>query len=338
MLRRAAGQVQSAGKLHFPAAGQTTHEAGLCGLQFHKTGFHEATRGLHGLPATDFSQPFLREFHFFLARGMVPVQCRPSRQLMRIVAITNQKGGVGKTTTAVNLSACLAQRGVRCLLIDLDSQGNATSGLGLAKEEGGSIYSALVEGTDPHEVIRSTRLPNLSVIRSHQELAGCEIELAQRGNHLTRLREVLDQLRQSNHFDYAFLDCPPSLGVLMTSALAAADEMLVPIQCEYFGLEGLSSIVQVVQQIRDCGVNPNLLLEGIVMTMYDQRANLANQVVNDVKTYFAEVIYNTIIPRTVRLGEAPSYGKTIVEYEANGRGAQAYRALAEEFMARRAIK
>lgn len=257
---------------------------------------------------------------------------------MRIVAITNQKGGVGKTTTSVNLSACLAQMGVRCLLIDLDSQGNATSGLGLAKEEGGSIYSALVEATDPHDVIRSTRMPHLSVIRSHQELAGCEIELAQRGNHLTRLREVLDQLRHSNHFDYVFLDCPPSLGVLMTSALAAADEMLVPIQCEYFGLEGLSSIVQVVQQIRDCGVNPNLLLEGIVMTMYDQRANLANQVVNDVKNYFAEVIYNTIIPRTVRLGEAPSYGKSIIEYEPNGRGAQAYRALAEEFLARRATK
>ena len=269
---------------------------------------------------------------------MVPVQCRTSRQLMRIVAITNQKGGVGKTTTAINLSACLAQRGVRCLLIDLDSQGNATSGLGLAKEEGGSIYSALVEDTDPHEVIRSTRLPNLSIIRSHQELAGCEIELAQRGNHLTRLREVLDQLRHTNHFDYVFLDCPPSLGVLMTSALAAADEMLVPIQCEYFGLEGLSSIVQIVQQIRDCGANPNLLLEGIVMTMFDQRANLANQVVNDVKNYFAEVIYNAIIPRTVRLGEAPSYGKSIIEYEPAGRGAQAYRALAEEFLARRANK
>lgn len=257
---------------------------------------------------------------------------------MRIVAITNQKGGVGKTTTAVNLSACLAERGVRCLLIDLDSQGNATSGLGLAKEEGGSIYSALVEGADPHDVIRSTHLPNLSIIRSHPELAGCEIELAQRGNHLIRLREVVDQLRLSNHFDYAFLDCPPSLGVLMTSALAAADEMLVPIQCEYFGLEGLSSIAQVVQQIRDCGVNPKLHLEGIVMTMYDQRANLSNQVVNEVRNYFAEVIYNSIIPRTVRLGEAPSYGKSIIEYEPSGRGAQAYRALAEEFLARRSVK
>lgn len=254
---------------------------------------------------------------------------------MRVVAITNQKGGVGKTTTAINLSACLAQRGVRVLLIDLDPQANATSGLGLAQEEGGSLYSALVEGTDPLSVIRSTRLPNLSIIRSHQELAGCEIELAQAGNHLARLREVLSPLRASGHFDYVILDCPPSLGVLMTSALSAADELLVPIQCEYFGLEGLSKIVHVVQQIRDCGANPNLLLEGIVMTMYDQRANLSQQVVKDVRNYFAEVIYNAVIPRTVRLGEAPSFGKSIIEYESAGRGAQAYRALAEEFIARR---
>ena len=254
---------------------------------------------------------------------------------MRVVAITNQKGGVGKTTTAINLSACLSQLGIRVLLIDLDPQANATSGLGLAQEDGGSIYPALIEGADPHQVIRSTRLPNLSIIRSHQELAGCEVELAQRGNHLVRLREVLQPLRVSGHFDYAFLDCPPSLGVLMTSALSAADELLVPIQCEYFGLEGLSKIVHVVQQIRECGANPGLLLEGIVMTMYDQRANLSQQVVSDVRTYFAEVIYNSIIPRTVRLGEAPSFGKSIIEYDSIGKGAQAYRALAEEFLNRR---
>ncbi len=255
---------------------------------------------------------------------------------MRIVAITNQKGGVGKTTTAINLSACLAQRGVRVLLIDLDPQANATSGLGLAQEEGGSLYPALIQGTDPHLAIRSTRLPNLSIIRSHQELAGCEIELAQAGNHLARLREATQPLRTSGHFDYVMLDCPPSLGVLMTSALAAADELVVPLQCEYFGLEGLSKIVQVVQQIKDCGANPTLLLEGIVMTMYDSRANLAQQVVSDVRNYFAEIIYNAIIPRTVRLGEAPSFGKSIIEYDPNGRGAIAYRALAEEFLVRRA--
>ncbi|MCX6852296.1 MAG: ParA family protein [Verrucomicrobia bacterium] len=256
---------------------------------------------------------------------------------MRIVAISNQKGGVGKTTTALNLAACLTQRGVRVLLVDLDPQANATSGLGLAQEDGGSLYSALVDGTDPRLAIRSTRLPNLSIIRSHQELAGCEIELAQAGNHMARLREVLAPLRDSGHFDYAILDTPPSLGVLMTGALAAADELLVPIQCEYFGLEGLSKIVNVVQQIRECGANPNLLLEGIVMTMYDSRANLANQVVNDVRNYFAETCYQTLIPRTVRLGEAPSFGKSIIEYEPSGRGAQAYRALADEFLARRGV-
>jgi chromosome partitioning protein len=256
---------------------------------------------------------------------------------MRIVAITNQKGGVGKTTTAVNLSACLAQRGVRVLLVDLDPQANATSGLGLAQEERGSLYPALVEGADPRQFIRSTRLPNLSIIRSHQELAGCEIELAQSGNHLARLRDVLEPVRQSGHFDYAILDTPPSLGVLMTGSLACADELLVPIQCEYFGLEGLSKIVNVVQQIRDCGANPNLQLEGIVMTMFDSRANLANQVVNDVRNYFAEVVYNTVIPRTVRLGEAPSFGKSIIEYEPSGRGSLAYRSLADEFMIRRGL-
>ncbi len=255
---------------------------------------------------------------------------------MRIVAIANQKGGVGKTTTAINLSACLAQRGVRVLLLDLDPQGNATSGLGIAQEDGGSLYPALVSNIEAKKLIRSTRLPNLSIIRSHQELAGCEIELAQQGNHLIRLREVLTPLRYSGHFDYLIMDCPPSLGVLMTGALSAADELVVPIQCEYFGLEGLSKIVNVVQQIRDCGANPNLNLEGIVMTMYDSRANLAQQVVSDVRNYFSEIIYNTIIPRTIRLGEAPSFGKSIIEYDPNGRGAQAYRALAEEFLARRA--
>lgn len=255
---------------------------------------------------------------------------------MRIVAVANQKGGVGKTTTAMNLSACLAERGVRVLLIDLDPQGNATSGLGIAQEDGGSLYPALVSNMDVRKLIRSTRLDHLSIIRSHQELAGCEVELAQQGNHLVRLREVLQPLRNSGHFDYVIVDCPPSLGVLMTGALSAADELLVPIQCEYFGLEGLSKIVNVVQQIRESGANPGLLLEGIVMTMYDARANLAQQVVNDVKSYFSEIIYNTIIPRTIRLGEAPSFGKSIIEYEPAGRGATAYRALAEEFLARRA--
>lgn len=255
---------------------------------------------------------------------------------MRIVSIANQKGGVGKTTTAINLSACLASRGVRVLLIDLDPQANATSGLGMGDEERISLYPALVSGEDPREAIVATRLQGLSIICSNQDLAGCEIELAQTGNHLARLRQVLDPFRASGDFDFAILDCPPSLGVLMTSALAAADELLVPIQCEYFGLEGLSKIVHVVQQIRECGANPGLLLEGIVMTMFDSRANLAQQVVGDVRSYFTESVYQTVIPRTIRLGEAPSFGKSIIEYDPSGKGAQAYRALAEEFMGRRA--
>ena len=256
---------------------------------------------------------------------------------MRIIAISNQKGGVGKTTTAMNLSACLAARGVRVLLIDLDPQANATSGLGIAQEEGSSLYPCLVAHQPVMEVIRSTRLPNLSIIRSHEELAGCEVELAEKGDHLTRLRQVLEPLRHSDHFDFAIMDCPPSLGIIMTGALAAADEVLVPIQCEYFGLEGLSKIVNIVQRIRDSGANPHLGLEGIVMTMFDSRANLAQQVVGDVRSYFAEVVYQTVIPRTIRLGEAPSFGKSIIEYEPNGRGAQAYNALADEFMARRQL-
>jgi chromosome partitioning protein len=253
---------------------------------------------------------------------------------MRIVAIANQKGGVGKTTTALNLSACLATRGARVLLVDVDPQANATSGLGIAQEEGGSLYPCLIGDTNPSEVIRSTRLPGLSIIRSHQELAGCEIELAQTGQHLTRLRDVLRTLRYSGHFDFCLLDCPPSLGVLMTSALAASDELLVPLQCEYYGLEGLSKIVQIVQHIRDSGANPDLALEGILMTMYDSRMNLSQQVVGDVRNYFGKVVYSSIIPRTIRLAEAPSFGKSIVEYEPNGRGAQAYNALADEFLAR----
>lgn len=253
---------------------------------------------------------------------------------MRIVAIANQKGGVGKTTTAINLSASLAGRNVRVLLLDLDPQANATSGLGIAQEENSSLYPVLIGSAEVRSVIRSTRVPNLSIIRSHQELAGCEIELAQAGNHLSRVRLALDPLRTSNLFDVCFIDCPPSLGVLMTAALAGADELLVPIQCEYFGLEGLAKIVNIVQQIRDSGANPTLNLEGIVLTMFDSRANLANQVVNDVRSYFSEIVYQTLIPRTIRLGEAPGYGKSIIEYDPNGRGAQAYQALGAEWQER----
>jgi chromosome partitioning protein len=251
---------------------------------------------------------------------------------MKLLAIANQKGGVGKTTTAVNLSTCLAAKGKRVLLIDLDPQGNATSALGLENTDGQSLYEALIGHAGITEKIVSTRFKGLSMIPADLDLAGAEIELARLDSHLTRLREVLGRLNQQSAFDYLFLDCPPSLGILMTNALVAAHQLLIPLQCEYFALEGLSKILQLVDQIRT--INEPLFIGGIIMTMYDARTNLSQQVVNEVRQHFPNLIYQTIIPRSVRLGEAPSFGKPIIEYEPNGVGATAYRALAEEFVQR----
>jgi chromosome partitioning protein len=251
---------------------------------------------------------------------------------MKLLAIANQKGGVGKTTTAVNLSTCLAVKGKRVLLIDLDPQGNATSALGLEGTPGKSLYEALIGHADIKQKIVPTRFACLSMIPADLDLAGAEIEVARLDDHLTRLRDVLAGLSQESGYDYLFLDCPPSLGILMTNALAAAHQLLIPLQCEYFALEGLSKIVHLVNQIR--AVNEVLSIGGIIMTMYDARTNLSQQVVNEVRQHFPNLVYQTIIPRTVRLGEAPSFGKPIIEYEPHGAGATAYRALAEEFVQR----
>jgi chromosome partitioning protein len=251
---------------------------------------------------------------------------------MKLLAIANQKGGVGKTTTAVNLSSCLAQKGRRVLLVDLDPQGNATSALGIDNSEGNSLYEVLIGHAEARDKVIPTRFERLSLIPADLDLAGAEIDVARLDDHLTRLRDVLRALGTDAPFDYVFLDCPPSLGVLMTNALAAADQLLIPLQCEYFALEGLSKIVQIVDQIR--GVNEHLEISGIIMTMYDARTNLSQQVVNEVRRHFQSLVYQTIIPRSVRLGEAPSFGKPIIEYEPNGAGATAYRALAEEFVQR----
>ncbi len=255
---------------------------------------------------------------------------------MKLLAIANQKGGVGKTTTAVNLSSCLAEKGKKVLLIDLDPQGNATSALGVSDTQGNSIYEPLIGHAQLKDKIVSTRFDRLSIIPSDIDLAGAEIELARLDDHLGRLRAVLDSLGRNTPFDYLILDCPPSLGILMTSALAAAHQLLIPLQCEYFALEGLSKIVQLVDQIRT--VNRVLTIGGIIMTMYDARTNLSQQVVNEVRQHFKNLVYQTIIPRTVRLGEAPSFGKPIIEYEPHGIGATAYRALAEEFVQRESGK
>jgi len=253
---------------------------------------------------------------------------------MRIVALANQKGGVGKTTTAVNLGAALAELGHRILLIDLDPQANATSSFGLQGTDGTSLYDPLLGGASITEKILPTRRDGLFIVPADIDLAGAEVEIARMPNHLTRLAETLRPLQADDTFDFVLLDCPPSLGILMSNALAAADELLTPIQCEYFALEGLVKIVRLVEQVRDSGANDRLEIGGIVMTMFDSRTNLSAQVVADVREHFAERVYQTVIPRSVRLSEAPSFGKSILEYAPSGAAAQAYRALAREFIER----
>ena len=255
---------------------------------------------------------------------------------MKIVALANQKGGVGKTTTAVNLGCALAELGQRMLLVDLDPQANATSSFGLQGLDGTSLYEPLLGGGPITEKILPTQRDNLFIVPADLDLAGAEVEIARMENHLTRLAETLKPLQADDTFDFVLLDCPPSLGILMTNALAAADEILTPIQCEYFALEGIVKVVRLVEQVRDSGANERLELGGIVMTMFDSRTRLSAQVVAEVRVHFPERVYETVIPRSVRLSEAPSFGKSILEYDPNGAAAHAYRALAREFIKRHA--
>ena len=246
-----------------------------------------------------------------------------------------RKAAVGKTTTSINLSSALARKGQRVLLIDLDPQANATSGLGFPADEHDSIYNTLVGNDSLESKILTTSQEKLHLIPAEMDLAGVEVELVRFDNHLTRLTEVLrSSERVQAAYDYCLLDTPPSLGILMTSALAASDEILIPLQCEWFGLEGLAKITRVVSQIREAGVNEEVFIEGILMTMYDKRTNLSRSVVEEVRNYFPNELYNTVIPRTIRLGEAPSHGLDIFDHDPQGIGAQAYAKLAKEFLKR----
>ena len=241
---------------------------------------------------------------------------------------------MGKTTTAVNLSAALALAGQRVLLADLDPQGNATTALGVERNAHRSLYEALVNEVSPAELLVSTRLAGLALIPGNLEMAGAEIEVARMENHLEQLRRALEPLRAASSFDYVFLDCPPSLGIWMSNALAACDEVLIPVQCEYYALEGLTQLMVVIEGIRSSGANPGLAMSGLLMTMFDGRTNLNGAVVEDVRRHMGEVVFATQIPRSIRLGEAPSHGLTIFEHDPHGAGARAYRQLAEEFLER----
>lgn len=252
----------------------------------------------------------------------------------KIIAVANQKGGVGKTTTAVNLAACLAANGQRVLLFDLDPQANATSGVGLEKVEGASAYHVLRGEGSLLDKIKPTAYQNFSAIPSEVDLCAADLELARLENHLQRVALALQPVRDSGRFDIVLLDCPPSLGILSLNAFTACDGVLVPLQCEYYALEGISMMNRVLEQLRTAGVNPHLEIFGVVMTMFDGRTKLSNEVVEEVRKLLGEKVFETLIPRTTRLAEAPSFGQPIIYYDKYSSGAAAYQLLAEEFTAR----
>ncbi len=247
-----------------------------------------------------------------------------------VIAVANQKGGVGKTTTSVNVAACLALQGQRVLLLDLDPQANATSGLGLEKVEGASSYRPLLGEGTLAEKIQRTAFDKLDILPSEPDMCGAEIELSRLENHLQRLSMALEPVRKPGTYDVIIVDCPPALGILTLNVFAAADWLLIPLQSEYYALEGISMITRVIGQVRDTGINSKLGILGVVMTMFDGRTRLSQQVVSEVREHFGDLVFDTVIPRTTRLAEAPSFGKPIIHYDRYSAGAAAYEVLAQE--------
>ena len=247
----------------------------------------------------------------------------------KIISVANQKGGVGKTTTTVNLATILAKKGKKVLLIDADPQGNATSGLGLDKDLEPSTYDILVNDTELEDAMQKTIIKNLKVCPANMNLAGAEVELVSMMSREQRLKEKVDIIKES--FDYILIDCPPSLGLVTLNAFTASDSVLIPVQCEYFALEGLGQLLNTINLVKK-HLNKSIRIEGALLTMYDIRTNLSNQVVKEVKKYFENKVYKTVIPRNVRLSEAPSYGMPITEYDPRSKGAKSYAKFAKEFL------
>lgn len=255
---------------------------------------------------------------------------------MRVIAIVNQKGGVGKTTTSINLAAALTLQGESVLLIDLDPQGNASTGLGVARQNRDkSIYNVMTEGLPLAEAVQATNLEGLSVVPSHADLSAAEMEIGAVEGRTVLLRDAIAVMVRENSaaFDYVLIDCPPSLNVLTINALCAARSVIVPLQCEFFALEGLSQLLQTVEMAK-ANLNPKLVIDGVMLTMYDQRNRLSAQVAEDVRTHLGRAVFKTLIPRNVRIAEAPSFGESVLTYDPNCSGAVAYRDLAKELLSR----